>query len=91
MSDFLEIHRGDAPLVVSFPHTGTDLPPEIEPRFVSPWLARKDTDWWVERLYGFARDLGATTLRTRMSRLATGASCSNTRAPPWPTSTQPGS
>lgn len=68
MSDFLEIHRGDAPLVVSFPHTGTDLPPEIEPRFVSPWLARKDTDWWVERLYGFARDLGATTLRTRMSR-----------------------
>ena len=68
MSDFLEIHRGDAPLVVSFPHTGTDLPPEIEHRFVSSWLARKDTDWWVERLYGFARELGATTVRTRMSR-----------------------
>jgi len=66
--DWLEIHRGDAPLVVSFPHTGTDLPPEIEPRLVSPWLARKDADWWIDRLYGFAAGLGATTVRTRISR-----------------------
>ena len=37
--------RGDAPLIVSLPHTGTDIPTELEPRLVSPWLARKDTDW----------------------------------------------
>jgi N-formylglutamate deformylase len=66
--DWLEVRQGDAPLVVSFPHTGTDLPPEIEPRLISPWLARKDADWWVDRLYGFAADLGATTVRTRISR-----------------------
>ena len=24
---------------------------ELAPRFVSPWLARKDADWWIERLY----------------------------------------
>jgi len=66
--DFLEIHRGTAPLVVGFPHTGTDLPPELEDVFVSPWLARKDADWWIDRLYAFARDLGATTVRTRLSR-----------------------
>ena len=65
---WLEIHRGDAPLVVSFPHTGTDIPPEIEARLVSPWLARQDADWWVDRLYDFARDLGATTVRTAVSR-----------------------
>jgi formiminoglutamase len=65
---WLEVVRGDAPLVVSFPHTGTDIPPEIEARLASPWLARKDADWWVERLYGFAVDLGATTVRTAMSR-----------------------
>jgi formiminoglutamase len=68
MSDFLEIHRGTAPLVVGFPHTGTDLPPELEGAFVSPWLARKDADWWIDRLYAFARELGATTVRTRLSR-----------------------
>jgi N-formylglutamate deformylase len=67
-ADWLEVHRGEAPLVVSFPHTGTELPADLEPRFVSPWLARKDADWWVERLYDFAAELGATTVRTRISR-----------------------
>ena len=68
MIAWLEIHRGDAPLIVSFPHTGTDLPAEIEPCLVSPWLARKDADWWVHRLYDMARSLGATTIRTAISR-----------------------
>lgn len=68
MTDWLDIHRGDAPLIVAFPHTGTDIPAEVEARLASPWLARKDADWWVDRLYDFARDLGATTIRTRMSR-----------------------
>jgi formiminoglutamase len=66
--DWLEIRRGTAPLVVSFPHTGTELPDGLRERFVSPWLARKDTDWWVDRLYAFAADLGATTVRTWISR-----------------------
>jgi N-formylglutamate deformylase len=66
--DWLEIHRGDAPLIVCFPHTGTDLPAEIEAQVVSPWLARKDADWWVHRLYDLARELGATTVRTALSR-----------------------
>jgi N-formylglutamate deformylase len=68
MMDWLEIHPGDAPLIVAFPHTGTAIPAEIEGRLVSPWLARKDTDWWLERLYDFAQTLGATTIRTHVSR-----------------------
>ena len=35
---------------------------------VSPWLARKDTDFWVDVLYDFAHELGATTIRTALSR-----------------------
>lgn len=65
---WLEVHRGDAPLVVSFPHTGTDIPSDIEQRLVSPWLARKDADWWVHLLYDFVQSLGATTVRTALSR-----------------------
>ncbi len=67
---WLTIRRGEAPLIVSLPHTGTELPPEIAPRLVSPWLARKDADWWIDRLYGFAADLGATTVHTAVSRTA---------------------
>jgi N-formylglutamate deformylase len=67
-ADWLEVRPGEAPLVVSFPHTGTDLPAEFEPRLVSSWLARKDADWWVDRLYDFAVGLGATVVRTRISR-----------------------
>lgn len=66
--DWLEIHRGTEPLIVSLPHTGAELPDGIAPAFASPWLATRDTDWWIDRLYDFARDLGATTVRTRMSR-----------------------
>ena len=68
MTDGLLIHQGEAPLVLAMPHTGTDIPAELEARFVSPWLARRDTDWWIDRLYAFAADLGATTVRTRLSR-----------------------
>ena len=67
-SDWLEVWRGDAPLIVSIPHSGSFIPEDIEKRLVSPWLARKDADWWIERLYNFADDLGATTVRTAVSR-----------------------
>jgi formiminoglutamase len=67
-ADFITIRRGAAPLIVSLPHTGTDIPSAIEAGLVSPWLARKDADWWIERLYDFAADLDATIVRTAISR-----------------------
>lgn len=67
-NSWLSITRGTAPLIVSMPHTGTDIPPDLETRFVSSWLARKDADWWVHQLYDFAPELGATTIRTSLSR-----------------------
>jgi N-formylglutamate deformylase len=68
VKDWLLLHHGEAPLVVSFPHTGTDIPADIEPKLASQWLARKDADWWVHLLYDFVHSLGATTVRTRLSR-----------------------
>jgi len=66
--DWLKVHRGTSPLIVSFPHTGVDIPEEIERKLVSPWLARRDADWWIDKLYDFAEGLGATTIRTTISR-----------------------
>lgn len=65
---WLEVRRGAAPLIVSLPHGGTEVPTAILARLRSAWLARKDADWHIERLYDFARDLDATVLRTSISR-----------------------
>jgi formiminoglutamase len=52
------------------PHTGATIPADIARRLDSRWLALKDTDWYVERLYTSAVLLGATVLRTGVSRTA---------------------
>jgi formiminoglutamase len=64
---WLTVTQGTGPLLVSIPHTGTDLA-GLEDRLVSPWLGRCDTDWWIEKLYDFAASLGATVVRTGISR-----------------------
>lgn len=68
MTGFVDIVRGTAPLIVSMPHTGTEIPADIAARLASSWRALKDTDWHVEKLYAFAAGLGATLVRTRISR-----------------------
>ena len=65
--DWLRVHRGDAPLVIAFPHGGTDLA-GLDDQFVSPWRAQLDTDWWIVDLYAFAADRGATLVATDISR-----------------------
>jgi formiminoglutamase len=65
---WLTVMRGEGALIVSMPHTGTDIPAEIESGLVSAWLGRTDADWWVNRLYDFASELGATLIRTAISR-----------------------
>ena len=66
--EWLTVHEGDAPLIVSFPHTGSELPHDLIGDYHSPWLARRDADWWVHELYDFVRGMGATTVRSAVSR-----------------------
>jgi N-formylglutamate deformylase len=65
--DWLIVKRGEAPLLVSIPHAGVDLA-GFEPAFVDLWLARKDADWRLDELYDFLEPLGATVVRTSLSR-----------------------
>ena len=68
MPDWLTVRRGEAPLIVSMPHTGVHIPDAIKRSLVSPWIGRKDADWYIDRLYEFAAGLGATIVRTALSR-----------------------
>ena len=67
-SDWLTVERRNAPLILSFPHIGTEIPEPFEHGLVSHGLARQDTDWWIDRLYDFGRELEATFIRTAISR-----------------------
>jgi N-formylglutamate deformylase len=67
-TDWLSVTRNEAPLLLSLPHAGTEIPAALEARLVSPWLGRRDADWWTDRLYDFATRFGATVVHTRISR-----------------------
>ncbi len=59
---------GTLPLLVSIPHVGTDIPDDIAARLTPEALVRADTDWHLDKLYGFAAAMGASVLAARWSR-----------------------
>ncbi len=68
MTPVARLVKGRSPLLVSFPHDGVALPPELVTRLTPAARAVPDTDWQVARLYAFARKLGASMLIPRYSR-----------------------
>jgi N-formylglutamate deformylase len=61
--------RGRAPLLISLPHVGTEIPAEIAAQLVPRALASEDSDWHLERLYRpLAEALGASLIVPRYSR-----------------------
>jgi N-formylglutamate deformylase len=62
------LHRGHTPLLISAPHVGTLIPPDQQARYTERALQVEDTDWFLDRLFGFAKDLGASFIVPRHSR-----------------------
>jgi N-formylglutamate deformylase len=60
--------EGETPLLISIPHVGTDLPPEVEAGLSEAARPLPDTDWHLTRLYDFAGAMGASVLGARYSR-----------------------
>ena len=56
------------PVVISLPHVGTGLVPEVEAQLTPVARLVEDTDWHVERLYDFAREAGAGWVQATLSR-----------------------
>ena len=76
---------GTAPLLVSMPHVGTDIPDEIAATLAPVALRRADTDWHLDQLYSFVEQLGASTLAARWSRYVV-----DVNRPPEDTNLYPG-
>lgn len=67
MIDPVEVIRGDSPIVLGLPHTGTHVPPAILDRLNARGRALADTDWHIHRLYDGLLP-GATTVRASFHR-----------------------
>ncbi|KAB8309151.1 N-formylglutamate deformylase [Rouxiella chamberiensis] len=59
---------GTAPILISIPHAGTHLTPEVASGLSDAALPLSDTDWHIPKLYDFARALGASILVGQYSR-----------------------
>ena len=61
------VTKGDSPVLLAMPHTGTELPPEIAAQLNATGRALADTDWHVDRLYDGLLP-GATIVRATFHR-----------------------
>lgn len=68
MDSIYTLSRGNAPLLLSIPHMGTEIPDELRDQYTDTALTVADTDWHLDRLYAFARQLDATILCAKISR-----------------------
>lgn len=67
MSEVFEVTQGTSPVILAFPHTGTDVPPDIWDRLNDNGKLLADTDWHIHELYaGLLPD--ATTVRATFHR-----------------------
>jgi len=62
------LRQGTLPLLISIPHLGTELPAEFAAGMSGNAPVLQDTDWHLDRLYGFASGLGASVLQAKVSR-----------------------
>jgi len=62
MKPVFTFQRGSTPLLISIPHAGTGLPGSMAEKFTAQALPLPDTDWFVDRLYGWVVEQGAGLL-----------------------------
>jgi N-formylglutamate deformylase len=63
----VEVNRGLSPIILGFPHTGTDIPTDIWGRLNENGQLIADTDWHIDKLYdGLLPDI--TTVRATFHR-----------------------
>lgn len=58
----------NSPVVLSIPHSGTQIPEELFYEFRHELLPVDDTDWFVDDLYSFASELGMISIKANISR-----------------------
>jgi N-formylglutamate deformylase len=68
MSNSYTLIKGSVPLLISMPHNGEEIPADIAKMMTAKGHEVADTDWHMERLYAFAKELGAYILIPKYNR-----------------------
>jgi len=63
-----QFSAGTLPLLLSIPHAGTQLTPEVDAGLSDAARGLPDTDWHIPQLYNFAREMGISVLVGNYSR-----------------------
>jgi N-formylglutamate deformylase len=62
------LHQGSLPLLISIPHLGTQIPADIAATMTPVAQRTDDCDWHLDRLYAFAKRMGASILAPTYAR-----------------------
>ncbi len=62
------LHRGSLPMLISIPHLGTRIPADIAATMTPVAQRTDDCDWHLDRLYAFAKRMGASILAPAYAR-----------------------
>ena len=62
------LHQGRLPLLISIPHLGTQIPADIAATMTPVAQRTDDCDWHLDRLYAFAKRMGASILSPTYAR-----------------------
>lgn len=67
-ADIVSVTRGSSPLILSMPHPGIGLPPEVHAALNERGRLVEDTDWRMRQLYAFAARFQPTIVEAQLSR-----------------------
>jgi N-formylglutamate deformylase len=68
MNESYQLVTGDIGVLISMPHNGQLIPDEIAQTMTEKAQQVADTDWYMDKLYDFAHDLGISVIKPKFSR-----------------------
>ena len=68
MSSNYHLSKGQCGVLISMPHNGQCIPDEIAKTMTEHGLKVPDTDWYIDKLYDFAQQLGVSIISPEYSR-----------------------
>ncbi|NQY63189.1 MAG: N-formylglutamate deformylase [Alteromonadaceae bacterium] len=68
MNSSYSLSKGQVPLLISMPHNGQAIPEYITKTMTDTAVKVPDTDWYMDKLYDFAQELGVYLISPKYSR-----------------------
>ncbi|PAJ73088.1 N-formylglutamate deformylase [Pseudoalteromonas sp. NBT06-2] len=68
MASSYTLTKGKIPLLISMPHNGEAIADEIKHTMTEVGINVTDTDWYMDKLYDFAEELGIYVINPKYSR-----------------------